>query len=85
MLLKLDGKSLRQACVSIWSNPIPNRFHHGWCNTPAYMNTTLHKPQIVLVSDPFTKDSAHPAVPDSSQRSRCKIRAIQPEDLSADA
>ena len=85
MLRKLGRKSLRQTHLPCFSNPILNRFHQGWCNPSPYVNTALHKPQIVLVSDPFTKDSAHPAVPDSSQRSRCKIQAIQPEDLSVDA
>lgn len=38
-------------------------FHQGWCNSPGFMNRTLQKLEIVLVSDPFTKDSEHSAVP----------------------
>jgi hypothetical protein len=61
-----------------------NRFHQRWCNSPGYVNETLQKLEIVLVSDPFTKDSEHAAVPDSGQQRRCEIQAIQPDDLSAD-
>jgi hypothetical protein len=38
-----------------------NRFHQRWCNSPGYVNETLQKLEIVLVSDPFTKDSEHTA------------------------
>ena len=36
------------------------KFHQGWCNSRSYVNERLQKPRIVLVSDPFTKDSVHP-------------------------
>lgn len=62
-----------------------DRFHHHWCNSQTHVNSRLQGPQIVLVSDPFTKDSAHPAVPDSEQQSRCNVQAFQPENLSAEA
>jgi len=39
-------------------------FHHLWCNSFDFMNRTLQKLEIVLVSDPFTKDSEHSAVPE---------------------
>ena len=65
-------------------NPSFNRFHQGWCNSPSYVNETLQEPEIVLVSDPFTKDSEHSAVPNFGKQSRCKTQAIQPDDLSAD-
>jgi hypothetical protein len=39
-------------------------FHQGWCNSLVFVNRTLQKLKIVLVSDPFTKDSGHSAVPD---------------------
>jgi len=39
-----------------------NGFHQGWCNSQTIVNETLQRPQIVLVSDPFTKDSDDPAV-----------------------
>jgi len=38
-----------------------NKFHHGWCNSQSYVNVRLQKPQIVLVSDPFTIDFEDPA------------------------
>jgi len=47
------------------------------------VNETLQGLEIVLVSDPFTKDSDDLAVPNFCLRSRCKIRAIQPGSLSA--
>ena len=39
-----------------------NGFHHHWCNSIEFVNETLQNFKIVLVSDPFTKDSEHPAV-----------------------
>jgi hypothetical protein len=60
-------------------------FHHRWCNSKTHVNTTLQGSRFVLVSDPFTKDSAHSDVPDSEQQSRCKSQAIQPGNLSAEA
>ena len=60
-------------------------FHHLWCNSKTRVNTTLQGPRFVLVSDPFTKDSEHPAGPDSDQQSRCKSQALQPGNLSAEA
>jgi len=36
-------------------------FHQGWCNSLSCVNETLQKLEIVLVSDPFTKDSEHTA------------------------
>jgi hypothetical protein len=36
-------------------------FHQGWCNSSSCVNETLQNLQIVLVSDPFTKDSEHTA------------------------
>jgi len=60
-------------------------FHQGWCNSKGYVNETLHNLQIVLVSDPFTEDSEHLAVPDFCQHSRRIIQAAQPEALSTDA
>ena len=64
---------------------LKDMFHHLWCNSKTDVNTTLQGPRFVLVSDPFTKDSAHAAVPDSEQQSRCKVQASQPENLSAEA
>lgn len=58
-------------------------FHHGWCNSSMIVNERLQGPQIVLVSDPFTKDSDDPAEPNFCLRSQCKIRATQPDSLSA--
>ena len=60
-------------------------FHHLWCNSKSDVNTALQGPRFVLVSDPFTKDSAPPAVPDSERPSRCKNQASQPGNLSAKA
>jgi hypothetical protein len=36
-------------------------FHQGWCNSLSCVNETLQKFEIVLVSDPFTKDSERTA------------------------
>jgi hypothetical protein len=62
---------------------LPNWFHQAWCNSLSYVNETLQKLQIVLVSDPFSKDSEHAAKSKFCLRSRCKFRAIQPDRLSA--
>jgi len=54
MVCKVQSKS---------TNPgVSSRFHHGWCNSRCCVNETLQNEQIVLVSDPFTKDSEDPAV-----------------------
>jgi hypothetical protein len=37
-------------------------FHQGWCNSLQFVNKTLQKRQIVLVSDAFSKDLELPAV-----------------------
>jgi hypothetical protein len=58
-------------------------FHQGWCNYQSYVNETLQTLQIVLVSDPFSKDSEHTAQPSFCLRSRCKFQASQPDRLSA--
>ena len=58
-------------------------FHQGWCNSLSYVNETLQKLQIVLVSDPFNKDFEHTALLSFCLRSRCKFQAIQPDRLSA--
>ena len=42
-------------------------FHQGWCNSRSYVNETLQRLEIVLVSDPFTKDSEHAAQPKFSK------------------
>jgi hypothetical protein len=58
-------------------------FHHAWCNSPAYVNETLQRLQIVLTSDPFNKDSQDSAEPKICRRSRSNFRAIPPDRLSA--
>ena len=60
-----------------------NRFHQGWCNSRMNVNETLQGLKIVLVSDPFTKDSDDPAEPNFCLRNQCNIRATQPDSLSA--
>jgi len=44
-----------QAVLQITSDGYRAGFHQGWCNSPCCVNETLQKPEIVLVSDPFTK------------------------------
>ena len=75
-VFRMDSKSVPESSRR-W-------FHQGWCNSRSYVNETLQKLQIVLVSDPFSKDSEHAAQLSFCLRSRCNFQAIQPDRLSAD-
>ena len=82
--MRNSGRSVFLGSFQGMSESVWRRFHQGWCNSPSCVNETLQKRQIVLVSDPFNKESEHAAQPSFCLRSRCKFQASQPDSLSAD-
>jgi hypothetical protein len=63
MRLEIYARSVSGIRSQVKRECICDGFHQGWCNSSVNVNRTLQKLEIVLVSDPFTKDSEGSAVP----------------------